>query len=418
MLIRINSPACRGRGPGGMLSVRNSAKSLFAMNLNPFKSRLLLFLLLTLLLAAALTWWMRQQKPIPVQLGNVERGEIQQTVTNTRAGSVKACQRAKLSPSVGGPIDQLAARKGARVPAGTVLLEIWNQDLQARVELARAQLLSGQAMQRQSCIQADLAAREAARQNELLKRGLTSDEQADRANGEARSRKAACDAAKANVSVNQAQLRVAEAALEHSRLRAPFDGVIASVNVERGEYVSPTPVGIPSDPVIDLIDDSCLYITAPMDEVDAPAIRVGMPTRISLDAFSNRFFNGQVKRIAPFVLDRERQSRSVDVDVDILPADDLPRFLPGYTADIEVILASHPDSLRIPTEALLEGSKVYRFDPDGSTISLVDVRTGISNWQYTEVLEGLNAGDRVVTSIERDGLADGVRVRPEKKSTK
>ena len=382
------------------------------------KSRVILLLLIVALMAIAGAWWLRKEKPIPVQLAAVERGEIQQTVTNTRAGSVKACQRARLSPSTGGSVSRLEAREGDRVKADAVLLEIWNQDLQARVQLAEAQLMAGQAMQRQSCIQADLAQREAARQTELLRRGLTSDEKAERATGEARSRRAACDAAKANTAVNQARLRVAEAALEHSRLRAPFEGIVASVNVERGEYVSPAPVGIPSDPVIDLIDDSCLYVKAPMDEVDAPEIGVGMPARISLDAFSGRFFDGRVKRIAPFVLDREKQSRSVDVDIDILPSDSLPRLLPGYTADVEIILAAHPDSLRIPTEALLEGNQVYLYDADASTIQKLKIRTGISNWQYTEVLEGLKAGDQVVRTIDRDGLADGALVRIEKKNGK
>ena len=382
------------------------------------KSRLILLLLIAALIAAGGAWWLRQKKPIPVQLAQVERGEIQRTVTNTRAGSVKACRRARLSPSMGGSVARLEAHEGERVKADAVLLEIWNQDLQARVQLAEAQLKAGEAMQRQSCIQAELAQREAARQTELLQRKLTSDEIAERATGEARSRRAACDAARANTAVNQAQLRVARAALEHSRLRAPFAGIVASVHVERGEYVSPTPAGTPSNPAIDLIDDSCLYVQAPMDEVDAPEIRVGLPARISLDAFSGRFFDGRVKRIAPFVLDREKQSRSLDVDVEILPSESLPRLLPGYTADVEIILAAHPDSLRIPTEALLEGDQVYLYDADASTIRKVKIRTGISNWQYTEVLEGLRAGDSVVRTIERDGLADGALVRIEKKKGK
>ncbi len=377
------------------------------------KVRILFLLLMALLLALIAGWWWQHDKAIPIRLAVVEHGEIQQTVTNTRAGSLKACRRAGLSPSLGGNVARLPARDGKRVEKNEILLELWNQDLQARLQLARARLKSSRSLSRQSCIQAELAEREAARQAELLRRGLTSSETAERSNSQARSQRAACNAASANVQVAEAQLEVARAALEHSRLRAPFDGVVASVNAELGEYVSPAPVGIPSEAVIDLIDDRCHYIRAPMDEVDAPSIRVGQAARISIDAFPDRFFDGQVRRIADFVLDREKQARTVDIDVDISLPEGSPRLLPGYTADVEVILAAHPDSLRIPSEALLQGQKVYRYDEDDGSISEIPIRIGLSNWQYTEVLEGLEEGDRIVLDIDRDGLADGVRVRPE-----
>jgi HlyD family secretion protein len=382
------------------------------------KRSLILVLLLILSVIAAFGWWNQREKPVPVRLAVVERGEIQQTVTNTRAGSLKACRRAQLSPSAGGTVSRLLADEGQSVKTGDLLLELWNQDLQARLTLSRAQLASSQALQRQSCIQAELAEREAARQIELLRRGLTSDEQAERSSGQARAQRAACDATRANTQVAEAQIAVAEAALEHSRLRVPFDGVVAAVNVELGEYVSPAPVGIPSEPVIDLIDAGCRYIRAPMDEVDAPSIRVGMPARISIDAYPDRFLDGKVRRIADFVLDREKQARTVDIDVDIDQRDDSPVLLPGFTADVEVILAVHPDSLRIPTEALLPGNQVYVYDPDSRSIRQVAIRSGLANWQYTEVLEGLEAGQQVVVNLDAEGLADGVVVRVDKTASR
>ncbi len=379
------------------------------------KKTLTLLFLLALVAAAAYGWWYQREKVLSVRLATVERGDIRQTVSNTRAGSLKACRRARLSPSQGGTVAHLPAKEGQHVEKGTLLLELWNDDLEARRQLAEAQLKAQQALERQTCIQAELAEREAARQAELLRQRLTSDEQAERSGSQARAQRAACQAARANTHVAEARLRVAEAALEHSRLRAAFGGVIASVNVEVGEYVSPAPVGIPSEPVIDLIDDRCHYISAPMDEVDAPAIEVGMPARVSLDAFAGRSFDGRVRRVADFVLDREKQARTVDIEVDLLPADDLPRLLPGYTADVEVILAEHRDSLRIPSEALIEGKRVYLLDPETGRVHLTELRTGIGNWQYTEVLEGLEAGQQIVVSLDRDGLADGVRVRPEER---
>ena len=92
--------------------------------------------------------------------------------------------------------------------------------------------------------------------------------------------------------VRDAQVEVATARLERTLLRAPFDGVIAEINGELGEFVTPSPVGIPTPPTVDLIDSTCLYISAPIDEVDAPAVRIGQQALITMDAFPGRKFPG------------------------------------------------------------------------------------------------------------------------------
>ncbi len=366
------------------------------------------------LLGTATVYWLQRNKPIPVQVYEVSRGEVERTVTNTRAGTLNACRRARLSPSLGGQIANLPAKEGESVKQGQLLFEIWNSDLHARVELAEAELIASKARRQEACIRAELANTEAQRLDKLQQQGLASDEEADKASSQARSTRAACEAAAATVSVSQAKLSLARASLEKTRLLAPFDGIIAEVNGELGEYVTPSPVGIPTPPAVDIIDTSCLYIGAPIDEVDAPQIRTGMSARISLDAFGREFFEGRVRRVAPYVLDIEKQARTVDIEVDFISAKDNSNMLPGYTADIEVILDAHGDSLRIPTEALLEGSMVYLYDSNLDTISKTRISTGLSNWRYTEVLEGLAAGQVIVTSIDREGLADGAVVKIEK----
>lgn len=375
--------------------------------------RSFVYILLPVLLITAIYFWMQRDKPVPVTVAEVSRGEVQRTVTNTRAGTLHACRRAKLSPSLGGQIERLPVREGERVQAGQILFEIWNNDLQAQLKLAQSELEAAQAKRQEACIQADLAARESRRLSELLAQRLASAESADKADGQAQATRAACQAATANVSIARARIDVAQAALDRTRLIAPFDGTIAEVNGELGEYVTPSPVGIPTPPAVDIIDNSCLYVGAPIDEVDAPDIRAGMTARISLDAFAKEFFDGRVRRVAPYVLDEEKQARTVDIEVDFVSPETNQNMLPGYTADVEVVIDAHADSLRIPTEALLEGNQVYVYDPDFDTISRVDVSTGLSNWHHTEILEGLEAGQRVVTSIDRDGLDDGAVVKIE-----
>ena len=248
----------------------------------------------------------------------------------------------------------------------------------------------------------------------LQKKNLSSEEAVDRADGEARAQKAACNAARATSEVSKARLNVIQAELDRTRLIAPFSGVVAEVNGEVGEFVTPSPVGIPTPPAVDLMDISCLYVSAPIDEVDAPRIRVNMKVNISLDALSGEVFSGTVKRIAPYVLEVEKQARTVDVEVEFVCQQDCMNMLPGYSADIEVILDEKGNVLRIPTEAILEGNKVLVFTAD-KLLEQREVKTGLSNWVWTQITEGLSEGDEVVVSIDREGVEDGV---PAKRDTK
>lgn len=93
-------------------------------------------------------------------------------------------------------------------------------------------------------------------------------------------------------------------------------------------------------------------------------------------------------------------------------------MLPGYTADVEVIINSRPNTLRIPTEALLEGNRVYVYDTDSNTISETSIDIGLSNWKFTEVKNGLKGGQQIVLSIDREGIKDGALVKLEKNNKK
>ncbi len=356
--------------------------------------------------SVAITLWLGRPEPVTVIVKSAERGRVQDTTANTRAGTIKACSRAGLSPATGGQIARLPVAVGDQVERGQLLLELWNDDLRAQVSLAASEARAARALTRQACVLADVAARDAARLRKLRDKGLTTEEAADKADGEASAQAAACEAARARAAVSQSQLDVARATLERTRLSAPFSGTVAEINGEIGEFVTPSPVGIPTPPAVDLVDISCLYASAPIDEVDAPGIRVGMPALISLDAFPRQRFAGEVRRVAPYVLDREKQARTVDVEVDFADPKDSHGMLPGYSADIEVILAEHSDVVRVPTEAVLEGGKLLVLQADGM-LHERKITTGLSNWAYTEVKEGVEPGEKVVVSVDRDGVADG-----------
>ena len=378
------------------------------------RHHLIILSTVSVIIIVLLFGWLKRPKPVDVIIATVEQGEVQRTVTNTRAGTLKACRRAGLSPAIGGQISRLPVKEGDKVKKGQVLLEMWNDDINAQVSLAKSEILASESRIKEACVIAKVAKHEAARLTKLLKKGLTSDGTAERAVGESEAKQAVCQASKSAAEVSRSRLAVAQAALERTQLKAPFDGTVAEIIGELGEFVTPSPVGIPTPPAVDIIDISCLYVLAPIDEVDAPEIKPNMPARISLDAYNKKFFKGKVRRIAPYVLDREKQARTVDIEVNFIIENDNINMLPGYSADVEIILDSHAEVIRIPTEALLEGQKVFVYDKNNKSIYEKNISTGLSNWQYTEVLEGLVEGEQIITSIDRDGVVDGALVKIEK----
>lgn len=352
--------------------------------------------------------WLQRPQPITITVATVGHGPVEANVANTRAGTVEACRRTKLSPAVGGQIAHLDVHKGEKVKQGQVLLELRNDDLKAQLALAGSEAKATAAQARSICLQADVAKREADRQIALNRRGMVSVEQADKAETAAKARAADCQGAHASHQVAKARVRLAQANLDRTILTAPFAGVIADINGEVDEYVTPSPPGIATLPVIDLIDNSCFYVEAPIDEVDASKVRLGMPVRITLDAFGKQTFKGTVSRIGAYVIDLEKQARTVDIDVRFARETDLASMLAGYSADVEIILAAHPNVLRVPTEAVVNGNEVYVLDKASGRLKLTRIEPGLSNWNWTEVVSGLQAGQQVVTSVDRKGVADNV----------
>ncbi|MGD2141426.1 MAG: efflux RND transporter periplasmic adaptor subunit [Burkholderiales bacterium] len=364
-------------------------------------------------IGAGAFWYLGKPKPVPVVLATVELGTVESTISNTRAGTITACRRARLAPRSGGQIAKLSVKEGDHVTKGQILLELWNADLAAKLRVARDQKASAQSRRDEICLNADLAAREMVRSRKLKDQGFISEEGLDRAIAQAQAGRAACRAADAEVRQAQSQIAAMQAELSTTYLRAPFAGIVAEVTGEVGEFTTPSPPGIPTPPAIDLIDDSCLYVTAPMDEIDAPKIIVGQPGRISIDAYPGKQFAGHVRRIAPYVLDREKQARTVDVEVEFDDPSQFKTLLVGYSADVEIVLATRKNVLRVPTSALIDGDTLYVFDPKTSTLDVRTVQTGLSNWAYTEVVSGLSVSEQIVLSTEREGLEQGVRLVPE-----
>jgi HlyD family secretion protein len=380
--------------------------------MKPFVRRGLSALVVLALIGAAV-WWFTRAAPIAVRLVEAAHGTVEATLSNTRAGEIEACQRTKLSTIVGGRIDFLGVREGDRVEAGQVLLRLWNDDQDARLAVNRAQLETARRRVQEACTVADNAEREAARQRELFRRNFISASAEEQAQTEARARRAACDTARAETRTAEAQITATDTDRQRTVLIAPFAGTVAKITGELGEITTPSPTGVPTPPAIDLIDDSCLYVKAPMDEIDGPKIHPGQPARVTLDALPGKVFEARVKRVAPYITAVEKQARTVDVDIDFVRPDEARGLLVGYSADVEIVLEVREDALRIPTATLREGNLVLVYREADGVLEERELRTGVANWEYTEVLDGLAAGERLVASLEREGVRAGVRARPD-----
>ena len=352
-----------------------------------------------------------RSEPTPVTVVRVTTGRVEETVTNSKAGTVRSRLRADLSTEIGGRVVAVPVRAGRRVRRGDALVKLDDADWQARLTAQQRALDAARAEARRACTAADQAARELARARALTTEGIAAASALDRADSEHRTAVAACDAAQAAILRDASAVEAARVALARTTLRAPFDGVVAEVRTERGEWITPAPPGIPVPPVVELIDPTALYISAALDEVDVARVRLGQPTRVTLDALPNRVFAGHVSRVAPYVLDRVEEGRTFEVEVTFDDPRDATVLTVGSSADVEIVLRARDGVRRVPADALV-GDRAVLVVRDG----LLEERLltiGLRNWDAVEVLNGVSPGELVVVSLDRTAVRAGARVRIE-----
>ncbi|HYN03694.1 MAG TPA: efflux RND transporter periplasmic adaptor subunit [Vicinamibacteria bacterium] len=347
--------------------------------------------------------------PVPVRAVAAEKGRVEETVTNSRAGTVKARRRAKLAPETGGRVLLLPHRRGTRVRKGEILLRVDDALQRAQLRLSGDESKASVAQRDQACLAAERAGRDRERTQRLSKDGLVSSEILDRVESEARGADATCRAARAAAERAVSAVALAQAHLDQTVLKAPFDGIVADTFIEEGEWTSPSPPALPIPPVLDLIDTRSIYVSAPMDEVDSGRIAKGQPARLTVDSRPGRSFAARVVEVAPYVVDRLEQNRTVEIEIELDDAGEAASLLPGTSADAEVILSGKDGVLRVPTASLIEGGKVLVLER-GRLVEKA-LQLGLRNWDFTEVTGGLEEGARVVVSLDRPEIKAGAKAR-------
>jgi HlyD family secretion protein len=346
----------------------------------------------------------------------VAQGRVEETVTNSKAGTVKSRRRATISPEVGGRVETLEVRKGARVRRGDVLMRIASADSRAQLSLQERSLDVALASERESCqtavqLERDLERNRHLHEDKILSQGLL-----EQSETQWRVAVATCEASRARVSQARAAVELARINLEKTILRAPFDGVVADLSTEVGEWITPSPPGLPIPSVIEIIDPLAVYVSAPLDEVDVAKLHAGALVRITMDSYPGKTLAGKVTRVAPYVVDVKEQNRTFEIEVEFADSDFALKLLPGTSADVVVILNSRESVLRIPSYAVLEGGRVLVVK-EGRLVATT-VKTGLKNWEFAEVLEGLRAGEAVAVSLDRAEVKEGARVRIEAETLK
>jgi HlyD family secretion protein len=352
--------------------------------------------------------WFLKPDPVEVMTARVEHGTVEETITNTRAGTVKAHRRTRLSPESGGMAKSIPFDEGDLVKKGDVLLKLDDSAQRARLGLAQRELEATEARRHQACVQAERAEQERERFRRLHEQKVVSEDVLDGARAAAASARAACDAAASDVERARSSIGVAKVELDKTTLIAPFDGIVAEISIELGEWTAPSPPALPIPPVIDLIDQTSIYVSAPMDEVDAARLEPGLRGRVTVDSHRGQEFWGTIVRVSPFVLDLEAQNRTLEVDVELDDERLSATLKPGTSADVEIVLETHENTLRIPTSALFEGNQVLVVE--GDRLAAREIEVGLKNWNWTEVLGGISDGDRIVVTLDRPEIQPGALV--------
>lgn len=341
-------------------------------------------------------------KLVEVEAARVTRGLVEDAVTNSQAGTVRSRLKARVGPDRAGRIVEIPRREGAAVTRGEALIRLDATTATTQLALADKDLTAQQAAVAAARAAAVLARQEFERTDRLMREGSVSQGTMDQAKSRLDSAEAQLDASEAQVERARAAVRLAREELDHLVVTAPFDGVVTQRFVEVGESV------IPGQPSLELQSPDSLYVSAPIDEIDIARLRDGLPARVSLDPFPGVSWAGRVSRVAPYVNDFKEQNRTLEIEVDLAPAPDRPRPLPGTSADVEIILDEHRDVLRVPTFAVIELKKVL-LAQGGRAVSR-DVTTGLRNWEWTEIVTGLAEGDGVITNLDKQGIVAGARI--------
>ena len=347
----------------------------------------------------------------PSKLATLETGEVARSVVAT--GKIQPLVKVEVKSKASGIVKQILADYGDPVKKGQVLVELDKEELLARLQEAKAMLLSAKAALERTEVEAqgpDLPYLKSAaeRAQSLYRQGLISTsilEDADKTYQLALNKQRA---ARSNVAVNRAEVARAQAALQraendlrNSTITSSMDGLALSRDVEVGDAVSSILVmGSQATLVMTLGDVTSVYVLGKVDEADIGKIHLGQAARITVESFKEKKFAGRVTKISPLGKEKDNVTTfEVRVSIDN-PSGELKA---NMSANAEIIREEKKGVLLAPEAAVVYDKDRKAFlevpDPRGENgRRRLAVQLGISNGVKTELVAsgGLKAGDKVV----------------------
>src|SRR6476469_3449427 len=336
----------------------------------------------------------------------------------TANGYVVARTKAYVSAQTAGRLAFLGASEGSYVNRGEVIARLDNADYQASVSQAQANVAASDASVIEATSDRDQTTRDAQRISEIRARNanLMSPQDLETATSRAAAAVARYNAAVARKRSAEAALRLAEASNENTVIRAPFTGTVLRKDAEVGEVVAPSVGGgLTRGAVVTMADLSTLEVEVDVNEAYIGRIAGGRPARITLDAYPDTSFRGQVRQVVPTA---DRQRATVQVKVSIL--DDDARILPEMGAKVDFLEPEQPrsagsaparTSIRIPSTALKsDGGASFVWLVRDGRLAKRPVTVGPVSGGFLEVRSGLSGGEQLLVG-GADDPKEGMRVK-------
>jgi HlyD family secretion protein len=357
------------------------------------------------------------------RLATVERGDIARSVVAT--GRIEPITKVEIKSKANGIIKELKVQVGDVVAPGQTLAELDKENLAARVREAKAALIgaesnlkAAEAQLEKNKVEAEgpdvpFAKRNFDRAERLLKEGVLPQQSYDDARSSyelasnrqnvARAQLTVSEAkvsqAKAEVAQAQAAVDRAEEELNYATIRSPIGGMVLSRDVEIGSPVSSIlNMGAAATLVMVLGDISQVYVRGKVDEADIGVVKLNQPSRIKVETFKDKIFDGKVTQISPLGVDKDNVV-TFEVKVSINNPGNLLRA--NMTANAEIVLEEHKGALLVPESAVIYDNQRNASveipapgQPKGRERK--PVKVGVSNGSRTEVLEGLSEKQQVI----------------------
>ncbi|GFO60252.1 hemolysin secretion protein D [Geomonas silvestris] len=381
------------------------------------RRRFWLIIAAAVLLVALLGWRVLVTRPVQVEVATVSLVYPSQTFSLLNAsGYVVAQRKAAVSSKATGRLEWLGVEEGSVVRAGQLLARLENRDVTATKDQAQASLANARAVLEQARVEEKDAARNLSRNKELIGQGIISQSDYDSAKARYDRAVAASAGARDNIRAAQAALAGAEASLDYTLIRAPFDGVVLTKNADVGDIVSPLAAAANAKAaVVTLADMGSLEVEADVSEANIAKVKVGQPCEILLDALSDTRFRAELHTIVPTA---DRSKGSVLVKVRFLDRD--PRILPEMSAKVAFLERPVAPSENKPLLAIQPASIVERggrkvvFLVKGDEVVETPVTLGEKVGDLVQVTGGLKAGERIaVKPLEK--LKDRSRIKTQEK---